>query len=196
MSNIRNLDYFKASIWDWTWLNGAFGGTQIRVSDIDGMVERRGHFLMIEGKKGGVVSGGQEIMFQSWVTGGNALLLLIGMDHEDHDLIISAVGGPWPRQRAPFTGDRARVRRVVQPMVFMGHKQPERKELMTTTTTDIDADWIAPDLPQTLKEELDDLLEEAYTKFVIESGQDITIEEYQAMLHEARINRIAEEYGL
>ena len=35
---------------DWQWFQKAFVGTKIKPMDIDGVVERRGHFLMLESK--------------------------------------------------------------------------------------------------------------------------------------------------
>lgn len=123
--NIRNMAAYQSSVWDWSWLNGAFGGTKIRVSDVDGMVERRGNFLMIEGKKGGIVSGGQEIMFQAWIRNGGSLLLLVGMDHADHDMIIVARGGPWPINSTPFNGNRETVRRLCETWYLWANQHPK-----------------------------------------------------------------------
>lgn len=127
--NIRNLSAFNASVWDWSFLNGAFGGTNIRVSDIDGMVERRGNFLMIEGKKGGVVSGGQGIMFDAWVRDGNSLLLLHGMDHADKNMIIVARGGPWPVDGSPITGDRNTVRDLCLRWYLWANSTPKKSRI-------------------------------------------------------------------
>lgn len=112
MSNIRNMDAYSNSFWDWSFLNGAFGGSSIKVSDVDGMVERGGNFLMIEGKKGGLLSPGQKIMYRSWVNRGNAFLLLSGMDHDDKNMVIYAAGGPWPQKGAMFQGKQDTVRQL------------------------------------------------------------------------------------
>ena len=66
--NIRNMDDYLEQIWDWTFLNDCFGDTVIRVTDIDGLVERHGFFLMIETKKPTVteIPRGQAIMFDHW----------------------------------------------------------------------------------------------------------------------------------
>lgn len=40
----------RSEHWDWDWLDGAFGQTLISPMDIDTVVERRGHFLIIETK--------------------------------------------------------------------------------------------------------------------------------------------------
>jgi hypothetical protein len=39
------------TLWDWSPLNDVFGRTGIRVSDVDGIVERNGHFLLLDGKR-------------------------------------------------------------------------------------------------------------------------------------------------
>lgn len=47
--SINSPEAFCASLWDWACLEGCFGG-KIRPSDIDGCVERNGHFLFLETK--------------------------------------------------------------------------------------------------------------------------------------------------
>lgn len=37
---IHGSDRFLAGAWDWTVLDGCFGNTQIRPTDVDGMIER------------------------------------------------------------------------------------------------------------------------------------------------------------
>lgn len=48
--NIRDQQKFLDTIWDWTPFNECFTPTKIRITDIDGAVERGGHFLFIETK--------------------------------------------------------------------------------------------------------------------------------------------------
>lgn len=48
--NIRSIPAFVRGLWDWTFLNKCFASTNIRVSDVDGLVERYGHFLVFESK--------------------------------------------------------------------------------------------------------------------------------------------------
>lgn len=53
--NIRSVSGFIRGMWDWTFLNDCFvlpngERTKIRVSDVDGIVEKFGHFLFIEVK--------------------------------------------------------------------------------------------------------------------------------------------------
>lgn len=65
---IKNLEVFVENLWDWGFLDGCFGGTRIRVTDIDGLVERNGHFLLIEAKSPGKeVPTGQRILFDRLV---------------------------------------------------------------------------------------------------------------------------------
>ena len=52
--------------WNWSWLNEAFKGTQISVSDIDGVVERYGSVLLIEAKQPDEeLTVGQRILMES-----------------------------------------------------------------------------------------------------------------------------------
>lgn len=53
--NIRSVVGYIRGLWDWTFLNECFvrssgATTRIRVADVDGIVERWGHFLWIEAK--------------------------------------------------------------------------------------------------------------------------------------------------
>lgn len=64
MTNIRDIDLFKEGIWDWTIFNDCFSPSNIRITDIDGLVERHGHFLLLEGKKEDIeIPLGQKILF-------------------------------------------------------------------------------------------------------------------------------------
>lgn len=64
MPNIRNREHFEASWWDWSVYNECFYPTKIRITDVDGLVERRGNFLLIETKMPGAsVPTGQSILF-------------------------------------------------------------------------------------------------------------------------------------
>ena len=63
---IRNMKNYTKSVWQWCEvLKGCFGNTTIEPSDIDGIVERNGYFLVIEAKgKNARMSRGQEIMLR------------------------------------------------------------------------------------------------------------------------------------
>lgn len=61
---INNPELFCAGLWDWATLDGCFGNTRIKPTDIDGFVERNGKFLIIETKGAGVpIPKGQWITF-------------------------------------------------------------------------------------------------------------------------------------
>jgi len=49
MPNIRSRETVAERLWDWGFLNAAFPG-QIRPMDLDGIVEKNGQFLVLEGK--------------------------------------------------------------------------------------------------------------------------------------------------
>jgi hypothetical protein len=62
---IRDVDKFLAGVWDWGLLDECFQGTKIKVTDIDGFIERKGKFLVLETKQKGVtVPEGQRLMFE------------------------------------------------------------------------------------------------------------------------------------
>lgn len=76
---IRNKKAYVDSLWDWGFLDDCFGGTGIRVSDIDGVVERNGHVLFIEAKPlGKPVSAGQSRMFAQLAENGFSILVIWG----------------------------------------------------------------------------------------------------------------------
>ena len=57
---------FCAGLWDWSILNGCFGDTKIKVSDIDGCIERNGKTLMFETKAPDVeIPFGQALMYKA-----------------------------------------------------------------------------------------------------------------------------------
>lgn len=62
---IRNWEAYKANLWDWNFLEEKLPGS-CAVSDIDGIIERNGRFLVIETKGPEVaVPMGQSIMFSA-----------------------------------------------------------------------------------------------------------------------------------
>ena len=63
---IINPERYLEGIWDWAILDGCFGDTKIKPTDIDGFVERWGHFLVIETKHPGAsVPQGQRMTFNA-----------------------------------------------------------------------------------------------------------------------------------
>jgi hypothetical protein len=72
-STIRNPDTFRRAapagfdgVFDWSWTQGCFGQTKITPMDLDGIIERKGQFLLFETKDVGVqIPQGQLITLQS-----------------------------------------------------------------------------------------------------------------------------------
>ena len=80
---IRNIEKFIDSIQDWAILDGCFGQTRIRPSDIDGFVERRGTCLFLEGKGQDVpLTTGQAIAFSTLAKQGNTVIVFWGKDRD------------------------------------------------------------------------------------------------------------------
>ena len=77
---IRNMDNYVAALWDWSCFNDCFGNSRIRVSDLDGIVERNGKFLVLEVKSHGAsVPIGQQRMFNAMAeTGAFTVVVLFG----------------------------------------------------------------------------------------------------------------------
>lgn len=66
------------NLWDWGILDGCFGDTKIKPTDIDGFIERNGFFLVIETKSPGVeVKLGQMITFKRMIDIGKFTILII-----------------------------------------------------------------------------------------------------------------------
>ena len=65
------VEKFIASLWDWAIVDGCFGNTRIKPTDLDGFVERNGRFLILEGKRGTTeVKRGQDILHRNAVASG------------------------------------------------------------------------------------------------------------------------------
>ena len=76
--SIKDKAKYVANLWDWGFLDGCFGHTKIRVTDLDGLVERNGHFLFIEAKSSGVgVPRGQQILFDRLIESPQNSVLVI-----------------------------------------------------------------------------------------------------------------------
>ncbi len=108
--NIRNVGIFQGSFWDWSPFNDCFEGS-IRISDIDGVVERKGHFLYIETKKAGTpITTGQRIMHDAWIKKGDSVLVIWGEHNQPQAAEIR-----WPGGRRGFNPcDQNRLRWIFQ----------------------------------------------------------------------------------
>lgn len=72
---IRDMDKFVSSLPDWAILDGCFGNTRIRPTDVDGMVERKGRCLFLEHKgRDASLTDGQAIAFVTLAKQGNTVI--------------------------------------------------------------------------------------------------------------------------
>lgn len=63
---IHSPDIYAANIWDWGFLDECFSPSKIKITDIDGLIERNGHFLLIETKMPDIeIPKGQSILFDA-----------------------------------------------------------------------------------------------------------------------------------
>ena len=76
---INNPHLYIAGVWDWAILDGCFGQTRIRPTDVDGLVERNGKCLFIETKAPGVaIPYGQRLMHKALLEVGFAVMIVWG----------------------------------------------------------------------------------------------------------------------
>jgi hypothetical protein len=104
MSNLRSRESYAAAAVDWEVLSGCFGETQIRPADIDGMVERNGHFLFLEGKPVGLVFGGGQKLALTRLSSQPKTYVIVFYGHppeEEIARIETAYQGEWTQQRSP-----------------------------------------------------------------------------------------------
>jgi hypothetical protein len=101
MANLRDKEDYASTIWDWSPFNDCFAPTNIRMTDIDGFVERHGHFLLIETKRpGAIVPTGQSIMFNAMISTGLFTVLVIWGETNKPELVkVMKTGGRVYQQR-------------------------------------------------------------------------------------------------
>lgn len=87
---VMNKDLFMHNLWDWAILDGCFGTTRIRPTDIDGLVERNGKFLLLEAKSPGVeVRMGQKITFDHLIkTGVFTVIIIWGEVNRPQEILV------------------------------------------------------------------------------------------------------------
>lgn len=99
---IRNLKSYTEALWDWGFLNSCFGGTKIRVSDVDGVVERKGKFLFIEAKRPNAsIPGGQQRLFRALAKSGCSIFLIWGDQNKPERLSVWYPGRDNPEKPKP-----------------------------------------------------------------------------------------------
>jgi len=105
---IRNKEVFIDNLWDWGFLDDCFGNTRIRVTDVDGLVERKGHFLLMETKSPGKdIPRGQAILFDALASQPNWHVLVIW--GEPNAPVSAQVWGC-----RPMMADMAKIREIVR----------------------------------------------------------------------------------
>ncbi len=83
VGNIRNLENFVDNLWPWDVFNDCFINSDgkhsgIAFSDLDGIVERKGDFIVVEGKGIGVsIPPGQRRMFWHLVNTGRFTIVIL-----------------------------------------------------------------------------------------------------------------------
>ena len=80
--NIRNVENFLNSVWDWGFTNDCFP-YGMRISDVDGIFERYGYFLVLETKHPKAeIPGGQRFMHEQLVRTGLFTVIYIWGENE------------------------------------------------------------------------------------------------------------------
>lgn len=118
MGNLRSREALINSAWDWHFLNECFGNTGIKVSDIDGCIERKGKALFIETKRPGEeISKGQGYMYTSLtkMVKGNAWMVIQGdYDSDSFEINLAIWNGGPELLTYNFDGGRARIADAVK----------------------------------------------------------------------------------
>ena len=94
---INNLNKYISSLWDWGFLNGCFK-RNIRVTDIDGLVEAGGRFLLLEAKSPNApVPVGQRMAFEALAkTGLWTIIVIWGEPNEPEEYLLLGRGSGRP----------------------------------------------------------------------------------------------------
>lgn len=121
---INSAHRYLQGVWDWAILDGCFGDTRIKPSDIDGYAERNGHKLFIETKAPGVAlpdNSGQMIALRSLVNDGHAVMILWGKQNRPERMRLLT---PTKDQTATVTLDQ--VRTIVRQWYAYANRTPYR----------------------------------------------------------------------
>lgn len=111
MKYIRNPQKFLDGFWDWGILDGCFGNSRIRPSDVDGSTERKGQTLIIETKSlGADLTPGQAWMYREWVKTGHFTVITVwGPPNDPREMEIWTYWGDKSRQQTDLEGFREQV---------------------------------------------------------------------------------------
>ena len=108
---IQNPEAYVAGQWNWGILKGCFGQTKIEPTDIDGFVERKGKFLLLETKAPSVeLKDGQRFTYEAlWQTRLVTIIIIWGKTNIPEAIEIWTQHKKMPREPA----DLKRLRSVV-----------------------------------------------------------------------------------
>lgn len=109
---IHNLKAYIDALWDWGFLDECFKDG-CRVSDLDGVVERKGWFLALEGKGSNKpIPRGQMRMFEALASKGWTVLIIWGRPNQPEHMQIWYPHRPKPenRQKADIGDIRNKAR--------------------------------------------------------------------------------------
>ena len=110
---IYNMDAFIAGVWDWAILDGCFGDTRIRPTDIDGLTERKGKFLLLEAKQSGVkIPMGQQLTFNALRNTGLFTIIIMWGEQNKPEAIEILYPAPYPVKKQHPAG-MAELREIV-----------------------------------------------------------------------------------
>lgn len=88
---INNLERFTANLWDWAILDGCFTG-KMRPTDIDGLIERNGKFLLLEAKSPGVAIGyGQQRTYDALLRNNFTIIIIWGKPQQPERIRVSTM---------------------------------------------------------------------------------------------------------
>ncbi|KKM95369.1 hypothetical protein LCGC14_1188930 [marine sediment metagenome] len=110
-NNLRDRRAYGDAAWDWSLLNGCFGDSKIRPSDIDGVIERKGHYLYLEAKPSrGHLGQGQRILLEGLCKQPNNIVIVVWGDNENPERMQIMQGGEvYPAQPTDRDGFRKAV---------------------------------------------------------------------------------------
>lgn len=102
MPNIRDDDAYLNGIWDWDILDGCFGNTNIRPTDLDGFVEKNCRFLVLEAKgPGAPIPEGQHLAFKALCgTGLFTVIVVWGPKNQPERLLVMTPEKDYSYDRA------------------------------------------------------------------------------------------------
>lgn len=111
MGNLRHQcgkdgeNCYMDTLWDWSPFNDCFGDSGIKISDVDGIVERNGHFLILDGKRPNLrgqreISDGHRLLYRRLAIFGVSVIVFHGQPPSDVQYIRQWLpGGEFVQER-------------------------------------------------------------------------------------------------